>query len=218
MTKTKILYFLLIIFILITILLIIYIFNYNYKIINLVDNSNNNNTDYKITDRIYFNGYEDSDCKTEKKKQVCEKYLGTISISKIAHATIKVQKISNERKKENFLYVNGYKAKIDDSYELVYVEPIKFNKENFEILLLFLNVKNEENISSSMLINLKGDVEKNLTSNYHNSYYETDILNDGNLYIFYNTCENNILQRHKLNLNYITGDTILYEEKVLICN
>ena len=69
-----------------------------------------------------------------------------------------------------------------------------------------------------MLINLKGEVEKKLTSNYHNSYYETDILNDGNLYIFYNTCENNILQRHKLNLNYITGDTILYEEKILICN
>ena len=198
MIKTKILYFLLIVFILTSILLIIYIFNYNCKIIDVEDNDNDRNTESKIEDKIYFNGYEDNDCKTDKKKQVCEKNLGTISISNIAHATIKVQRVSSERKNENFLYINDYKAKIDDNYELDYIEPIKYNKENFEILLLFLNVKNEEKINSSMLINLKGEVEKKLTSNYHNSYYETDILNDGNLYIFYNTCENNILQRHKL--------------------
>ena len=107
---------------------------------------------------------------------------------------------------------------IPNTYELVYLEPILYKDEIYSNFLFFMKINDNGNYKT-LLVNPYGKVQKELTLNYYNDQYDVELLEDGNVYLFYNTCENNILIRYKQNITNISKDKVsVYREKVVSCS
>lgn len=135
------------------------------------------------------------------------------------HSEIRVtlKKVINE-KEENYLYFNDKLVDIPNTYELVYLEPILYKDEIYSNFLFFMKINDNGNYKT-LLVNPYGKVQKELTLNYYNDQYDVELLEDGNVYLFYNTCENNILIRYKQNITNISKDKVsVYREKVVSCS
>ena len=159
---------------------------------------------------LTFSGYSDSDCQGN----VCLKEFELLKIGDNSNVKVRVEK----KLEENFLYINDNLVEIDHDLELYYIEPIKYKEKIYENFLLFLRVIDSDGNFSSMLVDVNGKVKRILSTNYYYSDYEVSVLSDGDTYLFYNTCCDNILERHKLNLNNLANDKVIYQEKVVTCD
>lgn len=176
---------------------------------------------YKITYnnkyRILNKDIDNKDCKKDKDDIVCEVNLGTMKYSEHSEVRVTLKKVINE-KEENYLYFNDKLVDIPNTYELVYLEPILYKDEIYSNFLFFMKINDNGNYKT-LLVNPYGKVQKELTLNYYNDQYDVELLEDGNVYLFYNTRENNILIRYKQNITNISKDKVsVYREKVVSCS
>ena len=176
---------------------------------------------YKITYnnkyRILNKDIDNKDCKKDKDDIICEVNLGTMKYSEHSEIRVTLKKVIND-KEENYLYFNDELVDIPKTYELIYLEPILYKNEIYSNFLFFMKINDNGNYKT-LLVNPYGKVQKELTINYYNDQYDIELLEDGNVYIFYNTCENNVLTRYKQNITNISKDKVsVYSEKVVSCS
>lgn len=190
----------------------------NHKVNSLKKDSSINNIIYK---KITFNQFAQSDCTEITNDELTEKcalLLGDLQLGNNRLISIKVTRQTNQDGNQQYgLYFNQNKVEFDSTYNLFSLEPVKYKNEVIDNELLYLVLKNDQDQYSTVLINSDGQILKKLTTNYSNYNYEIERLKDENLFMYYNTCNDNILKRHRLNLSDLSKDQVLYSEKILSC-
>lgn len=209
-----------IVVILIALVIIVSVFLNNKINVHKEDNQNSSKFNNHLYNVITFDQFAKSDCieiNNKDYKEKCELSLGSLIIDDNTNSSINVIRNKDLKDKYHYeIYIENNLIDIDDSYNIYSLEVIKTKDSDLNNKYLFLVTKNDKDYKT-YLIDREGKVLKELTSDYNNYNYEIEVLNDEKTYLFYNTCSNNKLERHRLNLIDLSKDKVIYNTKVLTC-